>query len=202
MGKILVHGLGQTPHSWDNVISALGSTDVHCPDLIGLISGDRAEYSRLYENFVGYCDNICGKHTLCGLSLGGILALNYAADRPEKIERLVLIAAQYRMPKTLLRFQNAVFRIMPNKAFDGMEFTKQEMISLCSSTAQLDFTDRLAAVRCPTIIVIGEHDRPNRKAAHELSRLIPNAELCIVRGAGHEVNADAPDYIAEILSNI
>ena len=50
----------------------------------------------------------CDRHTpcfesltdicLCGLSLGGVLALNYAIEHPEKIKGMVLIATQYKMP--------------------------------------------------------------------------------------------------------
>ena len=42
---------------------------------------------------------------MCGLSLGGILALQYAIEHPEHIHALALIGTQYTMPKTLLRIQ-------------------------------------------------------------------------------------------------
>lgn len=50
-------------------------------------------------------------------SLGAVLTLNYAIDHPDKVKALVLIAAQYKMPKKLLKVQNMLFHLMPNSAF-------------------------------------------------------------------------------------
>lgn len=41
------------------------------------------------------CDSFDVKIDLCGLSHGGVLALNYACVHPEKVHSLVLIATQY-----------------------------------------------------------------------------------------------------------
>ena len=38
-----------------------------------------------------YCGKIDGQIHLCGISLGGIIGLNYALDFPEKVKTLVLI---------------------------------------------------------------------------------------------------------------
>ena len=38
---------------------------------------------------------------------------NYAIDHPDKVNSLILIAAQYKMPKKLLSIQNTIFRFMP-----------------------------------------------------------------------------------------
>jgi len=40
---------------------------------------------------VEYCGKIDGQIHLCGISLGGIIGLNYALDFPEKVKTLVLI---------------------------------------------------------------------------------------------------------------
>ena len=48
------------------------------------------------------CDKENEEIVLCGLSLGAVLTLNYAIDHPDKVKALVLIAAQYKMPKKLL----------------------------------------------------------------------------------------------------
>jgi pimeloyl-ACP methyl ester carboxylesterase len=39
---------------------------------------------KIYTTFVKYCNNFTDKLNLCGLSLGGILALNYTIDYPKK----------------------------------------------------------------------------------------------------------------------
>ena len=200
MRKIFLHGLGQTPDSWQETISRLGLAGGSvCPDLPGLLHGQEADYARLYSAVSKICGSSGEKIELCGLSLGGILALNYAVDRPEKVSSLVLIAAQYKMPKGLLRFQNTVFRLMPQSMFRQTGFGKPEFLRLCGSMSELDFSGSVRRVTCPALVICGERDSANRKAAGELAAALGNAELRIISGAGHEVNVEAPEKLAEIL---
>ncbi len=200
MTRIYIHGLGQAPGSWEKTIAGLGaSEDSLCPDLAGLVRGSGAAYQNLYAAFSAFCGQARGPVSLCGLSLGAVLALHYAIDHPERVSALALIAPQYKMPKTLLRFQNALFRLMPASAFQGTGFGKAGFLRLCGTMGELDFSESLQAVSCPTLLVCGEKDRANRRAAVELADRMGRAELQILPGAGHEVNVDAPERLAEAL---
>ena len=118
MHTIYLHGLGQTADSWKPVLEKITLPgDNSCPDLVALLRGREVSYSSLYQAFSQQCSKIDGELTLCGLSLGAVLALNYAIDHPGKVEALVLIAPQYKMPKKLLWLQNLVFRLMPESQF-------------------------------------------------------------------------------------
>lgn len=108
--------------------------------------GQEASYQNLYAAFSRQCQQTAEKVTLCGLSLGAVLALNYAIDHPEGVEALVLIAPQYKMPKKLLWLQNLMFRFMPESQFQETGFKKKDFVSLCQTAAVLDFTDSLG--RC------------------------------------------------------
>ena len=200
MKQIYLHGLGQTGESWGKVIEAIGSSE-ECvvPNLTELVKGEKADYPELYAAFCEICNKIDGKVMLCGLSLGGVMALNYAIDHPEKVQGLVLIAAQYRMPKMLLKLQNVLFRLMSESSFQQMGFSKRDFISLCSTMAVLDFSASLDKVSCPTIVICGEKDSANKKAATELAGRIPHAELQMISGAGHEINTEVPEKLAELL---
>lgn len=202
MSYIFVHGLGQTASAWDKVLQRLeGQSECVCPDLPELTRGKEVrQYAELYRIFSGYCDRVSGPVHLCGLSLGGILALNYAIDHPDKVLSLVLVGAQYKMPKGLLRFQNVLFHLMPGSMFDQIGFGKKDYISLSKSMMELDFSGELDKLRCPTLVLCGEKDRANQKASHGLAQHIPHAELAIVENAGHGVNVDAPERLAELLN--
>ena len=89
-----------------------------------------ATYSALYSAFSEMCNAENEDIILCGLSLGSVLALNYAIDYPKKVKALVLIAAQYKMPARLLKLQNALFRFMPQSMFQQTGFGKLDFISL------------------------------------------------------------------------
>ncbi len=200
MKPIFLHGLGQTPASWDKTIGCLGLENrVDCLDLRQLVSGGEVSYQNLYAAFSARCDSVDGALDLCGLSLGGVMALNYAARHPDKVRSLVLIAAQYQMPKKLLRFQNLVFRFMPSSMFQQTGFGKADFLKLCRTMMALDFSDSLSNVTCPVLVLCGEKDSANKKAAAALAERLPQARLQIIPGAGHEVNTQAPEALAKAL---
>lgn len=200
MNQVYIHGLGQTPDSWNETISALDpGAAVLCPDLAGLVRGQDPTYQNLYRAFCAQCGGLEGPIDLCGLSLGAVLALNYAVDAPEKVRSLVLIAPQFKMPKALLRFQGLVFHFMPKSTFPQTGFGKNEFIRLNRSMLDLDFSRSLHNISCPVLIVCGEKDAANQKATAALDRMLKNSRLQIIQQAGHEVNVDAPAALAEAL---
>ena len=200
MTQVYIHGLGQTPASWGPLLERLDAPPERvCPDLTELVSAGAAVYPALFRAFARYCDGLEGPLALCGLSLGGVLAIHYAAQRPERMGALVLMAPQYRMPKRLLQFQNWLFRLMPPAMFREAGFTKSQFLHLCGSMADLDLSGALSRIVCPTLILCGGRDRANRRASAELAGLLPGAELRIVEGAGHELNREVPDQLAPLL---
>ena len=200
MQNIFIHGLGQKPSSWDKIISLMPEP-AHsvCPDLFALMNGKATNYTNLYRSFADYCNNMSAPLNLCGLSLGGVLALNYAVDYPDKVQSLVLIAAQYKMPKILLKLQNIIFKVMPKSVFIKMGFQKKDFIALTKSMTELNFSDKLKDISCAAVIICGEKDGANKKAAIGLSKKISSAELHFIENAGHEVNVNSPDILADIL---
>ncbi len=196
MKLLFLHGLGQGPDSWSGVLDALGlDTNAACPDLFRLCS-EGPDYPSLCAALEGCIEDLPGPVVLCGLSLGAVLALDYATRRPEKVAGLVLIAPQYKMPRGLLRLQNIIFRLMPERAFAGAGMGKRDTIRLTTSMMELDFRQQLGRVACPVLVLTGEKDAANRKAAGELAKLLPNATFREIPGAGHEVNIDAPGELA------
>lgn len=202
MKQVFLHGLGQTPESWTETIKKLRSAECSiCPNLSGILQGKEPTYQNLYEAVSTICNQSDEKIDLCGLSLGGVLALNYAIAYPQKVHSLVLIAPQYKMPKNLLRLQNLLFRFMPSSAFRSTGFEKKAFIRLCKTMMELDFSNSLSEVTCPTLVLYGEGDQANRKAAVQLAGILRNAELQEIAGAGHEINKDAPEKLSEVLCN-
>ena len=200
MKQIYLHGLGQNPDSWSKVIEQLETAEHSvCPDLSKLVQGQDTTYQNLYAAFSVMCDAIEEDICLCGLSLGGVLALNYAIEHPGKIKVLVLIATQYKMPKILLKVQNTIFRFMPKSLFQQMGFRKSDFLKLCNTMMELDFSDSIYKVSCPTLVIYGEKDRANKNASIELANMLIDAELQVFNGAGHEINIEAPDKLVETL---
>ena len=200
MKYLYLHGLGQKPDSWDRVIKETKASDSSVSlSLAEMLEGKAATYGELYTAFSEECDKENDEIVLCGLSLGAVLALNYAIDHPNKVKALVLIAAQYKMPEKLLKFQNMLFRFMPNATFKQFGFKKADVISLCDTMAELDFRDSLCKVSCPVLIVCGEKDNANKKASKELASYLSDSHFHELLKAGHEANTEAPEELAAVL---
>lgn len=198
--KILIHGSGHKAKSWDKTISYMeNNKDILCPDLSSILNEKEATYSNLYSLFAEYCHKIDEKIHLCGISLGGILALNYALDFPEKVETLVLIGTPYKIPKVLFGIQNMIFKLIPKSAFENMAFDKKDTFTLGNSMKKLNFSSRLQDIECPTLIICGEKDSANIKSAYYLSENVKNASLKIFENTGHVVNEENPKALASVL---
>ncbi len=200
MKYILLHGMGQNASSWDKTISFLpDGTETVSPELSDFFTDGSCLYSKMYAAFCDYCDNFSEPLNLCGLSLGAVLALNYAIDFPHRVNSLILIAPQYDMPKFLLKVQNVLFKFMPESQFRDIGLTKKDFITLTNSMADMDFTSGLEKVTCPVRVLCGEKDNVNKKAAVKLAEKLANAEFDTIENSGHEVNIDNPQRLAEIL---
>lgn len=59
--------------------------------------------------------------------------------------------------------------------------------------------DAAAQLPMPVSVVVGERDERFKLVGEELVGRIPNAELIVVPGAGHNVVAEAPEVIADLV---
>ena len=96
---VLLHGIASRAAQWEGVMSVLGDTcRVIAPDLLGhgLSAKPRGDYS-LGAHACGVRDLLSAlghdRVTLVGHSLGGGIAMQFAYQFPERIERLALISA-------------------------------------------------------------------------------------------------------------
>ena len=84
-------------------------------------------------------------------------------------------------------------------AFNKMGFKKADVISLCGTMAELDFSDSLHKVSCPVLLVCGEKDTANKKTSKELCQYLNNACFYELVKTGHEANIEAPEELAIVL---
>lgn len=100
---VFVHGSGPGATGWSNFktnFSAIAAAGYRCivPDLIGYgfsTTDDGVAYSwdMLVGGITGLCDALgLEKVTLVGNSMGGAICIQAALDRPELVERMILMA--------------------------------------------------------------------------------------------------------------
>ncbi|KRN88802.1 alpha/beta fold hydrolase [Ligilactobacillus ceti] len=199
MATILLHGLGQTAASWKQTLQHITQEDVVCLELKDLIQDQTLNYQNLYQSFEDYCQTYDEPLNLCGLSLGGILALNYALNHPTKTQSLILIGIQYKTPQKLIKLQNKIMKFLPERVFGSASFSKKEFLSLSQSMLEIDFTQDLTTITCPTLVICGEKDHWNKKAAITLNDQLVHAKLNIMPNAGHEINRDNPSELGQVM---
>ena len=157
MKKIFIHGTGHRAESWNETIARMEQNqDILCPDLPSLLEGKEATWTNLYDSFVRYCEGIDGRIELCGLSLGGIVALQYALDFQDRTESLVLIGTPHKMSKVMLGIKNVIFGFFLQSLFENMAFDKKDTFMLVNSMKDLDFRNRVQSEICPALIICGK----------------------------------------------
>jgi pimeloyl-ACP methyl ester carboxylesterase len=95
---ILIHGLGTAAASdWREVIPALAETyDVYALDLPGFGASDKGNHLYSPSNYVRVVDALFSERlkrpaNVIGHSMGGLIAISYAAAYPDRVRRLVVV---------------------------------------------------------------------------------------------------------------
>ena len=65
---------------------------------------------------------------------------------------------------------------------------------------QTPLWDRLGEIRCPALVLVGEHDAKFRALGDRLVEGLSDARLVVVPGAGHSVHLEQPDATADALA--
>lgn len=200
---VLLHGLGQTPQAWQDQVTALpGGLRAAAPWLLGLRPNADDPFSlSAASRAVGteLLKHGAERAHLCGLSVGAMVALQFAVDVPEQVDRLVLCGAQIRPPRSALWLQRQLLRATPAARLAQQGVRKDKVLQVMEILAEADFTDRLDQVTAPTLVLCGERDRANLPASRLIAQRIPGAELMLVPGAGHAPNSERPAEFNEAL---
>jgi 3-oxoadipate enol-lactonase/4-carboxymuconolactone decarboxylase len=167
---------------------------------------------------------------MVGLSLGGMTAQAFALRHQEKLDRLVLIATTAKMDPQFWQDRQAVVRregygsfiagVLSPRWFTA-DFAKRSPGTItafrerfpkdwrgyavcCGVIETLDLAERIAAIRAPTLIMVGAEDPATPLAMSEdLRNRIPDAEMIIIPKLTHLLVVERPDvvnpYIAAFL---
>lgn len=122
--------------------------------------------------------------------MGAALALRIALDHPDRIRRLVLVAAAGGVDVLALGgvdWREAFERRRP----DAPRWLVED---------RADFSARLGLISAPTLLIFGDQDLIAPAAVgHHLSARLPNAKLEIIGGATHDIEEEYPDLLASLI---
>ena len=170
------------------------------------------------------------RFTLVGLSMGGYLAFEIVRQAPDRVARLALLDTTARADspeRTRSRHvhmelaRNGRFHEVVDTLYDtwvhparvnDMElrrlvhqmadetgpdgFCRQQTAIL----SRPDSRHSLAAIRCPTLVLVGEQDTVTTvDHAKEIADAVPDAQLTVVPDAGHLSTVEQPAAVTRVL---
>jgi pimeloyl-ACP methyl ester carboxylesterase len=223
-GPVLVllhHGLGSI-YSWEAQIPVLveagfcilvydrwgyGDSDPRASLSVPEFGEDVQDLRVLFEHLR------ISKASLIGHSDGGVIALKFAARFPERVDRLVVVAAHIYVEEKMItgimtirdafhreeRFQEGMQRIHGAKAEQVFHNWFTGWIK--ESNLDWDLRPGLSDIPHPVLVVQGmedEHARPQH--ARDLANSLPFSELWLLEGASHMLPQDfAEEFNRKIL---
>lgn len=199
---VLLHGLGQSPIAWQDVVSALGAgRSMTAPWMRGLKPKDPVGFD-LTAAAGGVADELelhgIRQADFLGVSVGASVALRLAVERPELVGRLVLGSPLVRPSKGALRMQRLAMRLVPESKLVDAGVSRPRMLAVLDALKGFDGTESLRQVAAPTLLVAGGRDKAGIAAAQQLAGLLRDSEVAVVEGAGSVLNIDAPRQLADL----
>ena len=204
---VLVHGLGGSWRWWSDVWPHLAKRrTVYLVDLPRL--GRRQSAAELSAWLDRWLDAAAlDRADLVGHSLGGLVAAEVAAVRPERVGRLAVVAPAgipcglglfsrgVRLVETLYGLRRHLSTVVP----DALRTSPVALLRGAVFASDRDLRAELGAVQAPALIVWGERDRLTPPTvAVEWHRLLPRSRLVLLPCA-HVPMWDLPDRLADCL---
>lgn len=170
------------------------------------------------------------RFSLAGLSMGGYIALEIMRQAPGRVARLALLdtsarpdtpAQRERREGQIARTQAGRFAEIPGEQWPLLvrpgaleDRQLREIVELMAwetgpdafirqqraIMARPDSRPSLAAIGCPTLVLVGDSDQLTPpELSEEMAGGIPGARLVIIPGSGHLSTIEQPDLVTQAL---
>ena len=151
------------------------------------------------------------KVILAGHSFGGKISNLLAAQGPAWLEKLILIGTPaLRRPSLKLKtrifyyktFKHLIPKSLRSKFYaeELKDALRDEMEKIFKNSVEFDATQQLPQIAVPTLIIWGDDDQAvSGRVTHEMHQLIPNSELKVIKGAGHNLHIKQPQLLVGLI---
>ncbi len=222
---VFLHGVGSDKTVWQDQLDYFGkSRRTIAFDYPGYGESDLAPDSLTRSEIARYLIAALNqlkieKAHLCGLSMGGVIALETYRQQPQLIEKLILCNTFAKHPsgreivERSTRFlENRTMREFAEQRVDALlaPHTSDEIRQTAIETMAridkrsyawsspavwtADYLDLLPKIAVPALVIGGALDQPTPPAlSQELAANIPNARFEIIENAAHLSNLDQPE---------
>jgi pimeloyl-ACP methyl ester carboxylesterase len=136
---------------------------------------------------------------VCGVGIGAMVALQAAADHPDRVERLALVTRQVAVSPILLSLPAAVLGLLPATTLARLGAGQDQLLALLDQVRPVDFARLAPRVHAPSTVICAQRDPVNRRSSAALSRDLPNGQLEFLPAAGPDWLAEHPHLLTEAL---
>lgn len=222
-GVLLSHGYSATGRMWGGQVRALsGEYRLVTWDLPGHGQSDSPEPLSAYAEAVIVDDmaallDACGieRAVVGGLSLGGYLSLAFWLAHPDRTRALMLFdtgpgyknaearegwnrsaearAGAFEEKGLEALGAGAEVRISQHRSAEGLARSARGTLTQFDARV----IESLPEIDVPTLVLVGESDRPFLVASSYMAKKIPGSRHVVLPGAGHAANIDQPEAFNE-----
>jgi len=225
---LVLHGWGAKIEAVDPIIRALSSQlTVFAVDLPGFGEtalppapwgvADYADWTRALMDELGL-----ERPSIVGHSNGGRIAIHLATHHPERVDKLILVDAAGIRPKRGLRYYRRVglaktakhaARLLgrPGRALQRRVIARTASSDYANAgplrptfvkLVNEDLTPLLGQIRASTLLIWGDQDDATPLSdGQTMERLIPDAGLVVLKGAGHFSYIDQPQRFGRVAAH-
>jgi pimeloyl-ACP methyl ester carboxylesterase len=177
----------------------------HTPDVEGPIT-----YQLMTDDTIAFLDEVIRQPAdLVGHSDGAFVAMQVAIQRPELVNRLVMISGGYNksgaaLPDMELDVDQVVAHLGPaygEVSPDGeahFPVVAAKIAEMAQTEPNLDVSE-LAKVRQRSLVMFSDDDLMTLNHAVDTYDALPNAEFAVVPGTSHFLTQEKPDLVNAIV---
>jgi len=169
-------------------------------------------YAAMAKEVAALIDHLgAGPVRAVGYSDGGNLLLDLATERPELLESMVLIGANYHheglWPPVLDAMANMARSEAMASAYGAVSPDGQDHWEVVVEKAMTMYRtqptwslEELRTIQTPTLVVAGDDDLTPLSHSCALYEALPNGQLAIIPGASHAVGWEKPELLGSIIT--
>jgi pimeloyl-ACP methyl ester carboxylesterase len=177
----------------------------HTPDVEGPIT-----YQLMTDDTIAFLETVVGKPAdLVGHSDGAFIAMSVAMQRPDLVNRLVMISGGFNksgeaMPEMewnveqITQFLGPAYGEVSPDGEEHFPVVATKIGDLAATEPNLDVSE-LGKVSQRSLVVFSDDDLMTLSHAVELYDALPNAELAVVPGTSHFLMQEKADLVNKIV---
>jgi pimeloyl-ACP methyl ester carboxylesterase len=201
---VLLHGSGRASRMWQPVLRDLqAGWHVLAPDLPGF---GRSTGPFTISGAAQLVGEMAAVQTapvhLCGLSLGGLIALRVAARLGPQVASLTItgtpVVPRRDFPAALRRFRRLPGPLLP--LFSDVA-GRREWLRMIDELEATDVRDYLPLITAPALVVCGSRDWRAVPAACELAKGIPAGRVWVAPHQGHNWPVISPNLFSKVVTD-